>query len=117
MHFKPFTKVTRQNVQLSATLGRTIGILRCEGIPQFLSSLNLFPSSGLETFRIRSAAVLLSPLKAGKFGSSRQRAEHEFLPTRIADDHLNKRSETFSRQSMTEAGGEATVGKVTFTNP
>src|SRR4029077_3769701 len=32
----PSRKVTRQNVQLSVTPDRTIGILRCEGIPQSL---------------------------------------------------------------------------------
>ena len=44
----PSQKVTRQNVQLGVTLDRAIRILRCEGIPQFLSSLIVYPSSGLE---------------------------------------------------------------------
>ena len=39
----PSQKVTRQNVQLSVTLDRTIGILRCEGIPQFLSNTKCVP--------------------------------------------------------------------------
>jgi hypothetical protein len=101
----PSQKVTRQNVQLGVTLDRAIRILRCEGIPQFLSSLIVYPSSGLENVSNPAGSRVAYT------------SEHEFLPTRIADDHLNKRSETFSRQSMTEAGGEATVGKVTFTNP
>ena len=117
MHFKPFTKVTRQNVQLSATLDRTIGILRCEGIPQFLSSLIVYPSSGLENVSNPAGSRVAYSSESRQVWVARQRAEHEFLPTRIADDHPNKRSETFSRQSVTEAGGEATVGKVAFTNP
>jgi len=39
----PSQKVTRQNVQLGVTLDGAIRILRCEGIPQFLSNTKCVP--------------------------------------------------------------------------
>ena len=108
----PSRKVTQQNVQLSVTLDRAIRILRCEGIPQFLSSLIAYLSSGLENVSNPAGSRVAYSSESRQVWVARQRAEHEFLPTRIADDHPNKRSETFSRQSMTEVGGEVTVGVI-----
>jgi len=51
---------TVQNVQLSGTLGRAIGILRYQWIST-ISSLNVFPLFALRTFRIRPEAGLHNP--------------------------------------------------------